>query len=138
MVKTIILIFAFVSLGMAQWNLATEYDTTSTNDSLIIDLGIDLDYLGYPYSGGQELRAIGIYLHGTWTNDSLQVYAAPSPDSTYVPVYYDNAVVNLVGTTGNCYIAFKPWIFAGLRYILLKAPADEAANRLYGIVRRQY
>jgi hypothetical protein len=126
------------SFNYAQWNLSVVYDTTGTNDSIFVDLGIDSDYLGYPYTAGAELRVIAFEMHGTWTNDSLQVYAASNPDSTYYPVYYDGSLVYEVATTGNSYIALKPQIFAGIRYLLLKLPANEAANRLYGIIRRQY
>ena len=142
MVKTIILIFAFVSLGMAQWNLTVSYDTTgtatNTEDSITVDLGVDLDYLGNPYTGGAEQRVIAFEMHGTWTNDSLQVYAASHPDSTYYPVYYNGAVVYEVATTGNSYIVLNPQKYAGIRYLMFNLPAAEAANRLYGIVKRQY
>ena len=123
---------------LSQGNLVIEYDTTSTNDSIFIDLGLDLSQLESNYSGGDELRAIGFEMHGTWTNDSLQVYAASHPDSTYYPVYYAGAVFWEVATTGACYIALRRDIYAGIRYLLFKLPADEAANRLFGIIRRQY
>lgn len=137
--KLIFFLIIFTTIISAQgWNLTVDYDTTGTNDSIFVDLGVDLNYLGLAYSGGSETRAIAFEMHGTWTNDSLQVYAASHPDSTYYPVYYDGALVTEIATTGNSFIALKPQIFAGIRYLLFKLPADEAANRLYGIVRRQY
>ena len=123
---------------LSQGNLVVEYDTTSTNDSIFIDLGVDLSQLQSDYAGGNELRAIAFEMHGTWTNDSLQVYAASHPDSTYYPVYSEGAVVYEVATTGASYIVLKPTVYAGIRYLLYKLPADEAANRLFGIIRRQY
>ena len=139
MIKTILLIlFFFTSLIYAQGNLSLESDTTSTDSTIIVDLGIDANQIQSDYEGGNELRAVGILCQGTWTNDSLQVYAAVHPDSTYYPVYYDNAVVYLIGATGNSWHAFKPTIFAGLRYIKFVMPANEAANRIYWIIRRQY
>ena len=131
-------IFLLLTLPIFSQNLVVEYDTTSTNDSIFIDLGLDLSELQSSYYGGDELRAIAFEMHGTWTNDSLQVYAAAHPDSTYYPVYYDGAVVYEVATTGASYIALKPTIYAGIRYLLFKLPADEAANRIFAIIRRQY
>ena len=138
--KTILFVFfLFSTLTFSQWNLSVDYDTTGEyDDSIFIDLGIDTDYLELPYTGGAEFRAIAFEMHGTWTNDSLQVYAASHPDSTYYPVYYDGAVVYEVATTGSSYIALKPQAYAGIRYLMFKLPANEAANRLYGIIRRQY
>ena len=138
MIKQFLIIFFLITSFVFAQNLTVEYDTTGTNDSLFIDLGIDLNYLGYPYTGGAELRAVAFEMHGTWTNDSLQVYAASHPDSTYYPVYYGGALVYEIGTTGSSFIALNPQKYAGIRYLLFKLPADEAANRLYGIVRRQY
>ena len=139
MIKTIFLILFLTTISFGQgWNLTVEYDTTGTNDSLFIDLGTDSNYLEFPYSAGAETRAIAFEMHGSWTNDSMQVYAATHPDSTYYPVYQAGDLVYEVATTGSSFIALKPTIYAGIRYLLFKLPADEAANRVYGIVRRQY
>jgi hypothetical protein len=132
------LIFLFATLSFAQFNVYTVYDTTGTNDSIFIDLSYDPDVLQSDYDVGSEQRAIGFEMHGTWTNDSLQVYAATNPDSTYYPIYYDKALVYEVATTGNSYIALRPSVYAGIRYLMFKLPANEAENRLFGITRRQY
>jgi len=138
MIKQFLIIFLLLTSFVFSQNLKFESDTTGTNDSIFVDLGVDTDYLQYEYTGGSELRAIGILLQGTWTNDSLQVYAAVHPDSTYYPVYYGGAVLVEVATTGSSYIVFNPQKYAGIRYLLFKLPADEAANRIYWIIRRQY
>ena len=140
MIKQIILFLILLTFPLsAQWNLFYDSDTTGQyDDSIFVDLGIDPLLIQAPYDGGQELRAIGIIKHGTWTNDSMQVYTAMHLDSTYLPLYYDGALVYEISTTTASQIAFKPWIYAGLRYIMFKLPADEAANRTYSIVRRQY
>ena len=116
---------------------------TNTEDSIKIDLGFDTELIQSDYGFvQQEARAIGMVLHSTWTNDSLQVYAAIDPDSTYYPVYVNggssSALLYLIGTTGSSYIAFNPDHFAGIRYLMLNMPANEAANRMYTIVRRRY
>jgi len=146
--KKLFLIIATIVLfllpPMYAQNLIFNTDTTgsvtqNTEDSIIVDLDYDADLIQSDYGfTQQEARAIGIVLHSTWTNDSLQVYAAIDPDSTYYPVYYDGAVLTLVATTGSSYIAFNPQHFAGIRYLMLNMPANEAANRMYTIVRRRY
>ena len=137
--KTLFLIlFIFTVQIFGQWNLTTVYDTTGTNDSIFVDLGVDSDYLPLEYTEGSQFRAIAFEMHGTWTNDSMQVYAATNPDSTYYPVYYNGSLLYEVATTGNCFIAFNQQHYAGIRYLLFKLEANEAANRLYGIVKRQY
>lgn len=138
MKQILILFLVFTSIAFSQSNLTVSYDTTGTNDSIFVDLGVD-DALVFPsYGSGNETRAIAFVMHGTWTNDSLRVYAASHPDSTYYPVYQGGSVVTEVATTGNSFIALKPIVYAGIRYLLFKLPANEAANRLYAIIRRQY
>lgn len=140
MIKTLFLLLVLSVVSYGQWNITVDYDTTGTNDSIFVDLGTDDNYLPVEYANNvkAETRAIGFEMHGTWTNDSLQVYAASHPDSTYYPVYYNGSLVYEIATTGNSYIALNPQRYAGIRYLLFKLPADEAANRLYGIIRRQY
>lgn len=137
--KKLFLALLFTPLIFSQSNLVVSYDTTGEyDDSIFIDLGVDASLLQSDYEAGNESRAIAFEMHGTWTNDSLQVYAASHPDSTYYPVYQGGSLVYEVATTGNCFIALKPIIYAGIRYLMFKLPAAEAANRLYGIIRRQY
>jgi hypothetical protein len=140
MKKIFLLTLLFFSpLIYSQGNLIISYDTTGQyDDSIFIDLGLDASLIQSDYEAGNESRAIAFEMHGTWTNDSLQVYAASHPDSTYYPVYQAGSLVYEVATTGNSFIALKPIIYAGIRYLMFKLPANEAANRLYGIIRRQY
>ena len=140
--KTLFLILFMTPFLIGQ-NLYFTTDTTgtatNTEDSIKIDLGFDTEIIQSEYgSVQQESRAIAMVLHSTWTNDSLQVYAAMDADSAYVPVYSDGAVVYEVATTGTSYIVFKPTIYAGIRYLMFKLPAVEAANRMFTIVRRRY
>jgi len=142
MIKQILTVLFFLTSLVYSQNLYYDTDTTgtanNTEDSITIDLGLDANSITSNYEGGNESRAIAIVLHSTWTNDSLQVYAAIHPDSTYYPVYSAGAVVYEVGTTGSSYIVLKPTIYAGIRYLMLNLPAAEAANRMYTVVRRQY
>ena len=137
-----ILFFCLLSIGLlSAQNLSFESVTVSDDDTLCtIDLGTDVNLIQSDYgSTGEELRAIALEMHGTWTNDSLQVYAAIDPDSTYYPVYtQDGSLLYIIGTTGNSYITLTPIDFAGIRYIMLIGPAAEAAERLLIVVRRRY
>ena len=112
---------------------------TNTEDSIKIDLGFDTELIQSDYGYvQQEARAIAMYRTGTWTNDSLGVYAAVDPDSPYVAVYYDGSVLTEVGTTGGDYLLFNPQKYAGIRYLMYVMPAAEGANRTFTIVRRRY
>lgn len=141
--KTIFAILFMTPFLIGQ-NLYYTSDTTgtatyNTEDSIKIDLGFDTEVIESEYGNvQQETRAIGIYRTGTWTNDSLQVYAAVHADSPYVAVYYEGALLTEIGTTGGDYILFNPQKYAGIRHLMFKLPAPEAANRTYTIVRRRY
>ena len=138
MKKLIFLIMMLTGFTFGQ-NLIFTSGTCVSQDSITIDLDYDTELIQSDYGfTQQEARAIGVVLHGTWTNDSLKVYAAMDPDSTYYPVYYDGAVVTEIATTGSSYICFNPQHYAGIRYLMFILPANEAATRMYTIVRRRY
>ena len=132
------LVLLLTGFTYGQANLIFDVGVVESDDSITIDLGLDTKELVPKTVGGAEARAIAFVMSGTWTNDSLQVYAAVSPDSTYFPVYFNDAVLTLVATTGNSYIGLEPRHFAGIRYLMFVMPANEAANRTYHVVRRQY
>lgn len=129
-----------VGLTYGQGNLIFTVGSCVSQDSITIDLDYDVTKTMSEYGmvTQQEARAIALDRTGTWTNDSLQVYAAVDPDSTYHPVYFDQAILTLVGTTGADYILFDPRHFAGIRYLMLVMPANEGGTRPYTIVRRRY
>ena len=138
-----LLVLLLAGFTYGQGNLFFTSDTTgtatNTEDSIKIDLGFDTEVIQSDYGFvQQEARAIAMYRTGTWTNDSLGVYAAVDADSPYVAVYFNNAVLTLVGTTGADYIVFDPRHFAGIRYLMFNMPAAEAANRTFTIIRRRY
>ncbi len=133
-----LLVLLLTGLTYGQGNLFFTSDTTS-GDSLMLDLSYDTEVIQSEYGyTQQETRAIAIYRTGAWTNDSMAVYAAVDADSPYVAIYFNEAVLTLVGTTGADYIIFDPRHFAGIRYLKLVFPATEAAKRSYTIVRRRY
>jgi len=132
----IILLAAATAFGQ---NLIFTTSTCVSQDSITIDLDYDKLIVQSKYGfTEEEARAIAFVMHGTWTNDSLQVYAAMHPDSTYYPVYYNGEVVTEIATTGSSYICFNPQKYAGIRYLMFIMPANEAATRMYTIVRRRY
>jgi len=142
--KTLFLIL-FITPFLIGQNLYFTPGTCVSQDSITIDLGFDTELIQSEYGNTQqEARAIAFARRGTWTNDSLQVYAAVDPDSTYYPVYvidYDHvggAILTLVGSTGSDYFVFDREHFAGIRYLMFVMPANEAGTRIYTIVRRRY
>ena len=134
-----LLVLLLAGFTYGQGNLIVSIDSCQSQDSITIDLGFDTEVIQSEYGFvQQEGRAIAINRYGTWTNDSMQVYAAPDPDSTYNPVYFNNAVLYLVGSTGSDYIVFDPRHFAGIRYLMFVMPANEGATRKYNLIRRRY
>jgi len=135
-----LLVFILAGFTYGQGNLIFTDGSCVSQDSITIDLDFDVNKTLSDYGAvtQQETRAIALDRVGTWTNDSLQVYAAVDPDSTYHPVYFDGAVLTLIATTGNDYILFDPRHFAGIRYLMLVMPANEGGTRPYTIVRRRY
>ena len=142
--KTLFLIL-FITPFLIGQNLYFTSGTCVSQDSITIDLGFDTELIQSEYGNTQEeARAIAFVRVGTWTNDSLYVYAAVDPESTYYPVYvvdYDHvggARLTLVGTTGSDYFALNTEHFGGIRYLMFIMPANEAGTRVYSIVRRRY
>jgi hypothetical protein len=138
-----LLVLMLAGFTYGQGNLYFTSDTTGTStnteDSIKIDLGFDTEVILSEYGYvQQEARAVAMYRTGTWTNDSLGVYAAVAADSPYVPVYFNESALYIVGSTGGDYIEFDPRHFAGIRYLMFNMPAAEAANRVFTIVRRRY
>ena len=137
--KLIFLFMLMCGVAFGQGNLIFTADSCESQDSITIDLEYDTEVIQSEYGFvQQEARAIAMNRYGTWTNDSLQVYAAPHPDSTYNPVYYEQGLVYLIGSTGSDYLAFDPKTFAGIRYLMLVMPANEGDTRYYNLVRRRY
>ena len=134
-----LLVLLLTGFTYGQGNLIFDADSCESQDSITIDMDYDTEVIQSEYGFvQQEARAIAIARYGTWTNDSLQVYAAPHADSTYNPVYFNQSILTLVGSTGSDYILFYPRHFAGIRYLMFVMPADEGATRPYTIVRRRY
>ena len=139
LIKYFLLAILLTGFTYGQGNLIFDASTCVSQDSITIDMSYDTEVVQSEYGFvQQEARAIAIARYGTWTNDSLQVYAAPDADSTYNPVYFNEAALWLVGSTGSDYIVFDPRHFAGIRYLMLVMPANEGATRPYTIVRRRY
>ena len=137
-----LLVLLLAGFTYGQGNLIFIQDSCQSQDSITIDLDFDTEVIQSEYGFvQQEARAIAIDRVSTWTNDSMQVYAAVHADSSYRPVYFNGAVITLVGladTTSGDYITFDPRHFAGIRYLMLKMPANEGATRQFFIVRRRY
>lgn len=103
-----------------------------------IDIGLDTEKLLQDYSGGNEIRLIGLWFDGTFTNTNITVLACTSLTGTY------DAVTNIDGTALTITMASNKWIyldpttFAGIRFIRLLGDANEAAERSYVLIKRRY
>ena len=135
-------IFAFLfllTLPILSQNIS--YKTVTWSSGAIsdsIDLGIDYDVTIPEYMpNGDELRAIGLWFDGTWTNTSLAVYACNTLGGTYDPVKGTDGTALTVTMASNTWVWLKPIEFAGLRYIRLVGSAEGGARTLT-IIKRKY
>jgi len=136
------LIFLLLTIPVLSQNLSYETVTVdSLDDSIYVDLGIDLDVLQPGYMPtGDEFRVIGMIFpaSGALTNDTLIVSGATSASGTYYPVYDKDGTALLILPTYNRWIWLKPTEFAGLRYIMLSCSAAELVLRSIILVKRRY
>lgn len=136
--KKILFLFFILTITAFSQNLTYQYITWpngAISDSL--DLGTDLNYLGYDYNFGTEQRAVGLWFNGTWTNTSLAVYASDSLAGTYDPVEGADGTALTITMATNTWIWLEPIKFAGLKYIRLVGSAEGGARTLV-LIKRIY
>ena len=140
--KKLLLFLLLFTIPILSQNLAYETVTVdSLDDSIFVDLGIDLDVTIPSYMPtGDEFRVIGMIFpaSGTLTNDTLIVSGATSADGTYYPVYDKDGNALLILPTYNYWVWLRPIEFAGLRYIMLSCTDAELVLRSIILVKRQY
>ena len=133
----LIIALAFMTTISAQ-NITYTYETWANGAiSDTIDLGTDLNYLGYDYTFGTELRAVALWFNGTWTNTSLAVYACDSLAGTYDVVKGTDGTALTITMASNTWVWLKPTEFAGMKYIRLVGSA-EGGDRSLVVVKRIY
>ena len=109
--------------------------TTEISDT--IDIGVDLEKLLEDYGDGNEVRLIGLWFDGTWTNTSLTVYACTTLTGTYDPVTDADGTALTITMASNTWVWLEPRTFAGIRYIRLVGSA-EGGNRTLVVIKRIY
>jgi len=110
----------------------------SLEDSIYIDLGVDTEELLSAYPGGNEYTLTGIIFAGTWTNDTLEVYAAMTETGTYYQVSSDTASAFIIKLVSNTWTRLPLNKYSGLRYLLFKTSEPEADNRTLYLIKKCY
>ena len=119
-------------------NLIYEPQTwANTFVSDTIDLGIDKEKLLEDYGGGNEVRAIGLWFDGTWTNTSLTVKACTTLTGAFDPVKDADGTALTITMASNTWVWLEPRTFAGMRYIQLSGSA-EGGDRTLVVIKRIY
>ena len=138
MKKLLFLLFILFTATTFSQNL-TYTSITWPNGAIsdTLDLGTDLNYLGYDYNFGTEQRAVGLWFDGTWTNTSLAVYACTTLAGTYDVVKGSDGTTLTITMASNTWVWLKPTEFAGLRYIRLVGSAEGGARTLV-LIKRIY
>jgi len=119
-------------------NLIYESKTwTSGAISDTIDLGYNTSKLLQDHADGDEVRVIGIWFDGTWTNTSLTVYACTALDGTYDPVTESDGTALTITMATNTWVILEPKFYAGMDFIRLVGSAEGGA-RTYTVIKRAY
>ncbi len=100
-----------------------------------IDVGIDTEKLLQDYGGGNEVRLIGLWFDGTWTNTSFTVKACTTLTGTYDAVTDADGTALTITMASNTWVWLEPRIFAGLRFIQLSGSAEGDDRTLVPIKR---
>jgi hypothetical protein len=136
--KLIFIFLLMTGLALSQ-NLIYEATTwTSGAVSDTLDLGSDVNKIlsDYGSSTQEEVRVIGLWFDGTWTNTSLTVLACTTLAGTYDAVTDIDGTALTITMASNTWVYLEPRFFAGLRYIRLLGSAEGGARTLVVIKRR--
>ena len=136
-IKWFLLAVLLTGFTYGQNLIYTDYTWPNGAISDSIDIGLDTEKLLQDYGGGNEIRLIGLWFDGTWTNTSLTVKACTTLTGTYDAVKEADGTALTITMASNTWVWLEPRIFAGLRYIQLSGSA-EAAERLLVLIKRIY
>ncbi|KKL79501.1 hypothetical protein LCGC14_2014220, partial [marine sediment metagenome] len=89
------------------------------------------------YGGGNEIRLIGLWFDGTWTNTSFTVKACTTLTGTFDPVTDSDGTALTITMASNTWVWLDPRMFAGLRYIQLVG-SQEGGIRTLVLIKRIY
>ncbi len=136
-IKYFLLALMLTGFTYGQNLIYTPYTWPNGAISDTMDLGIDTGKLLEDFSGGNEVRVIGLWFDGTWTNTSLTVYACTTLTGTYDPVTNSSGTALTITMASNTWVYLEPATFAGMRFIRLVGSA-EGAERTLVIIKRIY
>ncbi len=136
-IKWFLLAISLTGFTYGQNLIYTPQTWATTEISDTIDIGVDLEKLLEDYGGGNEVRLIGLWFDGTWTNTSLTVYACTTLTGTYDPVTNAVGTALTITMASNTWVWLEPRTFAGIRYIRLVGSA-EGGNRTLVVIKRIY
>ena len=136
-IKWLLLAVLLTGFTYGQNLIYTSVTWLNSTSALEIDIGLDTDKLLQDYGGGNEIRLIGLWFDGTWTNTSLTVKACTTLTGTYDPVKEADGTALTITMASNTWVWLEPRIFAGLRFIQLSGSAEGGA-RTYVIIKRIY
>lgn len=136
-IKWLLLAVLLTGFTYAQGNLIYSPQTWANGFvSDTIDIGLDTEKLLQDYSGGNEIRLIGLWFDGTWTNTSLTVKACTTLTGSYDVVTDASGTALTITMASNTWVYLDPTTFAGLRFIQLSGSAEGGARNLVVIKRR--
>lgn len=102
-----------------------------------IDIGIDSEKILQDYGSGNEVRLIGLWFDGDWSNTSLTVKACTTLTGTYDAVTDADGTALTITMASNTWVYLEPRYFAGFRYIQLSGNAEGGARTLV-VIKRIY
>jgi len=138
-IKWFLLAVLLTGFTYGQNLIYTSQTWASTFVSDTIDLGSDVNKVmsDYGSSTQEEIRVIGLWFDGTWTNTSFTVKACTSLTGTFDAVTNADGTALTITMASNTWVYLEPRFFAGLRYIQLSGSA-EGGDRTLVIIKRRY
>ncbi len=136
-IKWFLLAILLTGLTYGQNLIYTSQTWADTFVSDTIDIGVDTEKILQDYGDGNEVRLIGLWFDGTWTNTSFTVKACTSLTGTYDAVKDINGTALTITMASNTWVYLEPRFFAGMRYIQLSGSA-ETGDRTLVVIKRIY
>ncbi len=136
-IKWFLLAILLTGFTYGQNLIYTSQTWANTFVSDTIDIGIDTEKILQDYGGGNEVRLIGLWFDGTWTNTSFTVKACTSLTGTYDAVTNADGTALTITMASNTWVWLEPRTFAGMRYIQLSGSA-ETGDRTLVVIKRIY
>ena len=135
-IKWLLLAVILTGFTYGQNLIYTTMTWANATTALEIDIGLDTELILQDYTGGNEIRLIGLWFDGTWTNTSVTVKASTTAGS-YDAVKEADGTALTITMASNTWVWLEPRIFAGLRFIELSGSSEGGARTLV-LIKRIY